>query len=97
MKVAEMRRGGRKMGHRNVKNSLLIPVFCCMAFAVEYWYTARNIEHHTEKRRDVSFAPDSWIFIGDSTSVYRMLYKKMGLTPPGIHNRFTPQKIFFII
>ena len=42
VKVAEIRRGGRKLGRRNTKNSLLIPVFCCMEFAVESYYTARN-------------------------------------------------------
>ena len=40
VKVAEFRRGVRKWGCRNTQNSLLIPVFCCMAFAVESSYTA---------------------------------------------------------
>ena len=42
VKVAEIRRDGENWRCRNTQNSLLIPVFCCMAFAVEYWYTARN-------------------------------------------------------
>ena len=43
-------------------NSLLIPVFCCMAFAVESSYTARNIEHPVAIPRDVSFTPESGDF-----------------------------------
>lgn len=62
MKVAEMRCGGQKWDRRNASKSLLIPVFCCMAFAVEYWYTARNIGHPTVIPRDVSFTPGSGDF-----------------------------------
>ena len=62
MKVAEMWRGWRKMGCRNVKNSLLIPVFCCMAATQEYWHTASNIEHPVVIPRDVLFHPVSGSF-----------------------------------
>ena len=62
MKVAGIGRDGRKWGCENYESSLLIPVFCCMAFAVEYWYTARTIEDPTEFPWDVSIAPESGDF-----------------------------------
>lgn len=55
MKVAGIGRDGRKWGCENYESSLLIPVFCCMAFAVEYCHTASKIQHPTGCRGMLNF------------------------------------------